>query len=172
MILSWNRKNMMNTGIIEITAPAATNPKSIERALFKETTANWIVRFSVPSSTIAKIYSLHCAFAQAVKEGLVGHNPLDAVERPKAETQQFQILTEDEARQFLISASGSPFEAILYLALITGMRKGELLGLKQQGCWFTQQHAAARFFTRAAVYSMGSIPQSDGPSPGGHPGGH
>jgi hypothetical protein len=37
----------------------------------------------------------------------------------------------------------------------------------QQGDWFAQQHAAARFFIRAAVYSMGIIPQSNGPSPDG-----
>jgi integrase len=74
--------------------------------------------------------TLHCAFAQTVKEGLVGHNPLDAVERPKADTQQFQILTGDEARQFLIAASGTAYETVFYLALITGMRKGELLGLQ------------------------------------------
>jgi len=74
--------------------------------------------------------TLHCAFAQAIKEGILGRNPLDAVERPRVETTHFQILTEDQARQFLIAASGSPNEAIFYLALITGMRKGELLGLK------------------------------------------
>jgi integrase len=73
--------------------------------------------------------TLHCALAQAVKEGLIGRNPLDAVERPKVETQQFQIFTEEQARQFLIAAAGSKYEAVFYLALTTGMRKGELLGL-------------------------------------------
>lgn len=74
--------------------------------------------------------TLHCAFAQAVREGILGRNPLDAVERPRVETMQFQVLTEEQARQLLIAASGSPYEAVFYLALITGMRKGELLGLK------------------------------------------
>lgn len=74
--------------------------------------------------------TLHCAFAQAVKEGILGRNPLDAVERPRVETMHFQILTEEQARQFMIAASGSSYEAVFYLALTTGMRKGELLGLK------------------------------------------
>jgi integrase len=32
--------------------------------------------------------------------------------------------------QFLSAASGSPFEAVFYLALTSGMCEGELLGLK------------------------------------------
>jgi integrase len=73
---------------------------------------------------------LHCALKQAVREGLIGRNPVDAVDRPRVEQAELQILNEDQARQFLIAASGSPFETIFYLALTTGMRKGELLGLK------------------------------------------
>ncbi len=73
---------------------------------------------------------LHGAFKQAVKEGLIGRSPMDAVERPRVETAEYQILTEEQARQFLIAATGSPYETLFYLALTTGMRKGELLGLK------------------------------------------
>jgi integrase len=74
--------------------------------------------------------TLRCAFAQAVKEGLIGYNPLDAVERPKVETKQFRIFTEEQARKFMMAAKGHPYEALFYLALTTGMRKGEILGLK------------------------------------------
>ena len=73
--------------------------------------------------------TLHCALKQAVKEGLIGHNPMDAVERPKVETQEFHIFTEEQARTFLAAAKGHPYEALFYLALTTGLRKGELLGL-------------------------------------------
>ena len=73
---------------------------------------------------------LHAALQQAVREGILGRNPADAVERPKVERKEFQILNEEQAHQFLITASGSPFKTLFYLALTTGMRKGELLGLK------------------------------------------
>jgi integrase len=73
--------------------------------------------------------TLHCIFAQAVKEGILGRNPLDAVDRPKTETAQYQIFTEEQARQFMITSEGSIYETLFYLALTTGMRKGELLGL-------------------------------------------
>jgi len=73
---------------------------------------------------------LHVALKQAVREGLLGRNPVDAVDRPKVERSEMQILDEEQSRQFLIAASGSIFEAVFYLALTTGMRQGELLGLK------------------------------------------
>jgi integrase len=73
---------------------------------------------------------LHCALKQAVREGLLGRNPVDAIERPKVEQAEFNVFNEKQARQFLMAATGSTFEAVYYLALTTGMRQGELLGLK------------------------------------------
>jgi integrase len=73
--------------------------------------------------------TLHCAFSQAVKEGLVGYNPMEAVERPKVETKRYDILTEEQARTFMAAAKGHPLEALFFLALTTSMRKGEILGL-------------------------------------------
>ena len=67
---------------------------------------------------------------QAVKEGILGRNPSEAVDRPKVEQAEFQVLNEDQAQQFLIACSGSEFEAVFCLALTTSMRQGELLGLK------------------------------------------
>ena len=52
--------------------------------------------------------TLHCALGQAVKEGLIGYNPADAVERPRVETQQFKIFTEDQARTFVSATKGHP----------------------------------------------------------------
>ncbi len=74
--------------------------------------------------------TLYNALKQAVREGVLRHNPVEAVERPRVEQSEMQILNDDQIRQFLITAKGSPFEAIFYLALATGMRQGELLGLK------------------------------------------
>jgi integrase len=73
---------------------------------------------------------LHCALKQAVREGLLGRNPVDAVDRPRVEQTETQILSEEQARQLLAIASGSLYETVFCLALISGMRKGELLGLK------------------------------------------
>lgn len=83
--------------------------------------------------TVQLIHStLFSVLKQAVKEGILGRNPSEAVDRPKVEQAEFQIFTETQARQFLTATAGSEFEALYYLALTTGMREGELLGLK----WF------------------------------------
>lgn len=73
---------------------------------------------------------LHNTFDQAVQEGTVLRNPIDAVKRPRWEHKEFKTFTEDEVRQFLLATAGHRHEALFYLALTTGMREGELLGLK------------------------------------------
>ncbi len=73
---------------------------------------------------------LNCALNQAVREGIIGRNPVDAVERPRFEAPEHAIWTDTQARQFLAAAKGHRFEAMFQLALTTGMREGELLGLK------------------------------------------
>lgn len=81
--------------------------------------------------TIQLIHAvLYNVLKQAVRERTLVHNPMDAVERPKVEQKEMQTLNEEQSRQFLIAASGSAYEMIYYLALVTGMREGELLGLK------------------------------------------
>jgi len=81
--------------------------------------------------TVQMIHTaLHNILKQAVREGILGRNPVEAVERPKVEQVEMQTLNDEQARGLLISAADSPFEAVYYLALTTGMREGELLGLK------------------------------------------
>lgn len=81
--------------------------------------------------TIQMIHTLlHAALKQAVYDGYLLRNPVDMVQRPRYIPQEFQIFDEAMAQKFLTAASASPFEALYYLALTTGLREGELLGLK------------------------------------------
>jgi len=73
---------------------------------------------------------LHNVFDQAIREGAILRNPADAVERPRVEHKEFRTFSEDQAQQFLLVTAGHRHEALFYLALITGMREGELLGFK------------------------------------------
>jgi len=67
---------------------------------------------------------------QAMKEGILGRNPAAAVERPKVEQAERQILTDGQAQQLVLASMGTRLGMLIYLALMTGMREGELLGLK------------------------------------------
>ena len=84
-------------------------------------------------STVQKMHHvLHKAFSQAVKWDLIPRNPADNVKAPTPSTKEMHPLSADEARQLLDAASeaGDRLEALYVLALHTGMRRGELLGLK------------------------------------------
>jgi len=81
--------------------------------------------------TVQMIHTLmHAVLKQAVKEGILARNPADAVERPKVEQTERHILTEEQARQLVIVTTGTRYGTLIYMALMTGMREGELLGLK------------------------------------------
>jgi len=56
----------------------------------------------------------------------------DAVDPPKVVRTEILALNADEARRLLNAASDDSLEALYVLALTTGMRQGELLGLKWQ----------------------------------------
>ncbi len=81
--------------------------------------------------SVAVIHAvLHSALENAVKWGLVSRNAAKLVTRPRIERYEGQTLTGDQAMKLLEVAKGSRIEALLLLALTTGMRKGELLALR------------------------------------------
>lgn len=73
---------------------------------------------------------LHCALKQGVKLGLLVRNPASVVIRPKLEQNEMKFFTEEQAQQFLHTAKQDRLYALYYLAIHTGMRKSELLGLR------------------------------------------
>lgn len=71
-------------------------------------------------------------FRQAVKNDLIGKNPVDACILPRGRKRvaERQALSELQQERLLGAAQGSPVEGILRLALGTGMRIGEITGLQ------------------------------------------
>jgi len=85
----------------------------------------------VSKRSVVLIHSvLHKALNQALKWELIGRNPAHAVTRPKLGKREMKTLTDSQARTFLIAAKESRYEMLYWLAISTGMRQGELLGLK------------------------------------------
>ncbi|GCE03525.1 tyrosine-type recombinase/integrase [Dictyobacter aurantiacus] len=75
---------------------------------------------------------LHKALETAVRWNLIGRNTCDLVSPPRRKRFEIQPLTMQQIHQFLAVAHGHRQEALFILALATGMRRGELLGLKWQ----------------------------------------
>lgn len=72
--------------------------------------------------------ALHQALKQAVHDGLLPRNVAAAVRRPKAPPPDVRAFTPDEVAHLLAASSGD-WGCLWRLALHTGMRLGELLGL-------------------------------------------
>jgi len=73
---------------------------------------------------------LHRSLNDAVKRGAIGFNAAHGVRLPKLPHREMDILNENEVQQFLIAAQGNRHEALFHIAVKTGIRQGELLGLK------------------------------------------
>ncbi|WP_084542211.1 tyrosine-type recombinase/integrase [Calidithermus chliarophilus] len=74
--------------------------------------------------------ALHAALNDAVQWGLLPWNPAERVKPPKAPRYVGEVWTPQEAWAFLAEAQHSRWYALFFLALMSGMRRGELLGLK------------------------------------------
>lgn len=83
------------------------------------------------SATVRKMHSvLRKALKQAALDGLIPRNVCEAVKPPKVEHKEINPLDREQAKALLEVASGDRLEALYVLAVHTGMREGELLGLK------------------------------------------
>ena len=81
--------------------------------------------------TVQLIHSvLRRAFNQALRSGMIGKNPVLAVIRPKVKRKEMKILSDSQVRTLLSFVKGDRFEVLFWLAVTTGLREGELLGLK------------------------------------------
>jgi integrase len=76
--------------------------------------------------------TLHKALKQAVMDGLILRNATEAVKPPQLSREEMCPLTPEQAKHLLQTAheAGDRLEALYVLAINTGLRQGELLGLK------------------------------------------
>lgn len=73
---------------------------------------------------------LHKALNQAVREGFISSNPASALDLPKSRRPDVQILTRDEQAALVRASYNHRYGVFVRLVLSTGLRVGELLGLK------------------------------------------
>lgn len=100
--------------------------------------------------TVRVIHSvLHKSLNQAVKWGLIPINPAALVNKPRPKKRVFTILNEDELRS--LTSYPSKYQNVYYLAVVTALRRGELLGLKWTDLdWTSGTLQIRRQFQRSA----------------------
>ncbi len=83
-----------------------------------------------PRTVVYVHVTLHKILQQALKWNLVPRNVTELVDPPRIAKEEITPLTPEEVNILFDTVSGSPLEALYVLAVTTGLRKGELLGLK------------------------------------------
>ena len=80
--------------------------------------------------TVRNIHGvLHRALEQAKLLGYIRVNPADAAVTPRVEKKQVETLDAEDIGKFLAAIRGTKYEYPLFVAVFTGLRQGELLGL-------------------------------------------
>jgi integrase len=74
--------------------------------------------------------TLHKALKQAVTDGLIPRNVTETVKAPQVRREEIKPLTLEQVKALLCAARGDRLEALYVLAIHTGLRQGELLGLR------------------------------------------
>ncbi|RJX23248.1 MAG: site-specific integrase [Ammonifex sp.] len=110
------------------------------------------------AETVRRIHNvLHGALKQAVKEGYVSRNIIEAVEPPKANKEEVTPLAKKDTDQFLSAVQEDRLYALFVLALTTGLRRGELLSLRWQDVDLNKRTVTVR-------YTLARAKQEEGPT--------
>ena len=87
---------------------------------------------------------LHKAMNQAVLEHYIDFNPCDAVSLPRNEKPQVEILTREEQQKLIYTSYKYRYGIFIRLTLATGIRLGELLGLRWEDVDFNKRMLSIR----------------------------
>jgi len=110
------------------------------RIRLRELNARQIQRFynvkvseGVGLRTVQKTHTvIHASLNSARKFGIIPFNPDDATNPPKPKSKAMKFLNREQARKLLevSKETNDRYYPLYYLAVVTGMREGELLALK------------------------------------------
>lgn len=81
---------------------------------------------------------------RAKRKRFIMFNPAEDIETPKHSRKKMQVWTKEEFNQFLKVSEGSHYYIVFYLALATGMRQSEILGLKWDAINFENETLSVR----------------------------
>lgn len=108
--------------------------------------------YKLSPSAVRRFHAvLSSIFRKAVQWGFIpfSQNPAQSIEAPKARPKEAAYMEEAEARRLLECLQGEHirYRAIITLGLLSGMRKGELLGLRWQDVDFRSETITIRQIT-------------------------
>lgn len=84
---------------------------------------------------------VHRSLGQAVRLGILHLNPDDATSPPRPQEKEMQVFDQNQVQRFLVAAKskGHKVFALYFFLLATGVRQGEMLGLRWEDLDFAKQ---------------------------------
>ncbi len=96
-------------------------------------------------TTVHQIHNiLHRSLKQAIRWGLLTRNPTESVDAPRPVNPECKTWNAEQTAAVLAVAEDDDLEALWRLALMCGLRRGELLGLQWQDIDLAQRTLAVR----------------------------
>ena len=91
---------------------------------------NSLTKSGLAPKTVKNIHGvLHAALEQAISNGYIHKNPTAGCKLPKVVRPEIKPLEPEEIAQMLKEAKKDAYDNLFIVAMFTGMRQGELLGL-------------------------------------------
>ncbi|WP_409174825.1 tyrosine-type recombinase/integrase [Brevibacillus fortis] len=118
-----NRYILPNIGEIEL---AKISPRDIQSLYNKLKEGG-----NLSDENIRKVHTIiNDSLNKAFRWEMIAKNPAALVDPPKVSKKEIEVWTEEEIQKFLSAAKDSRYYCAFLLALTTGMRQGEILGLR------------------------------------------
>lgn len=102
------------------------------------------VRLLADSSIVRCFQVLRVCIDGAVRDGLLGKNPVHSVKTPTLPRKEALFMSADQVSQLLMTAEGSRYWTLFAFIAATGTRKGEALGLRWEDVDFELGTATIR----------------------------
>lgn len=117
------------------------------------------VRLLADSSIVRCFQVLRVCIDGAVRDGILGKNPVHAVKTPTAQRKEALFMSPEQVALLLVAADNSRYWTLFAFIAATGTRKGEALGLR----WEDIDFAVGSVTIRRTLYRLGGELKTSSP---------
>lgn len=122
-------KHMLNKYIYPYFKNTRLNVQDVKPMHIEKYCAEKINDGLSPNTVIKHLAVIRTALQDAVKNGIIRTNPADLVEKPKRVKPKHDYYKQYELQKLLAVVKGTNIEVPVFLAIVFGLRRSEVLGL-------------------------------------------
>ena len=124
---------------------------------------NSLTKSGLAPKTVKNIHGvLHAALEQAISNGYIHKNPTAGCKLPKVVRPEIKPLEPEEIARMLKEAKKDAYDNLFIVAMFTGMRQGELLGLSWDNVNFkTARSPSSSSFNAKTAFTFWKRPRAE-----------